>query len=84
MGRGATLTFAVFNFVGLATLAFITWGIRKELSLDFPPQNGKIWTERVSAHVYRLHTPFFIAAIARDGSGRLSLKAILKLLSIVQ
>jgi len=29
-GRAATLTFAVFNFVGLAILAFVTWGIRKE------------------------------------------------------
>ncbi|MFB0556731.1 MAG: hypothetical protein ACETVW_02620 [Dehalococcoidia bacterium] len=29
-GRAATLIFAAFNFVGLAILAFATWGIRKE------------------------------------------------------
>ncbi len=29
-GRAATLIFAVFNSVGLAILAFVTWGIRKE------------------------------------------------------
>lgn len=29
-GRAATLIFAVSNFVGLAILAFVTWGIRKE------------------------------------------------------
>jgi len=29
-GRGSTLTFAIFNFVGLATLAFITWGMKNK------------------------------------------------------
>ena len=29
-GRVATLIFAVFNFVGLAILAFSYWGMRRE------------------------------------------------------
>ena len=29
-GRAATLSFAVFNVVGLATLAFLHWGMKKE------------------------------------------------------
>lgn len=29
-GRAATLTFAVFNLVGLATLAFAFWGMKKK------------------------------------------------------
>jgi len=28
-GRSATLTFAVFNLVGLTTLAFVFWGMKK-------------------------------------------------------
>ena len=28
-GRAATLTFAAFNVVGLATLAFAHWGMKK-------------------------------------------------------
>ena len=27
-GRAATLTFAVFNLVGLTTLAFVFWGLK--------------------------------------------------------
>ena len=27
-GRAATLTFAVFNLVGLTTLAFVFWGMK--------------------------------------------------------
>jgi len=27
-GRTATLTFAVFNFIGLATLVFSYWGVK--------------------------------------------------------
>jgi len=29
-GRGCTITFAIFNFVGLATLAFITRGMKNK------------------------------------------------------
>jgi len=29
-GRGVTLTFAILNFVGLATLAFITWSMKNK------------------------------------------------------
>ena len=29
VGRAATLTFAAFNVIGLATLAFTHWGIKK-------------------------------------------------------
>ncbi len=28
-GRAATITFAAFNIVGLATLAFAVWGMQK-------------------------------------------------------
>ena len=28
-GRAVTLTFAVFNLVGLTTLAFVFWGMKK-------------------------------------------------------
>ena len=28
--KGVTITFAIFNFVGLATLAFITWSVKNK------------------------------------------------------